>query len=175
MKTTTAWNCGNFTLTHGADVSDDIVPALVEVGLLHLMQRNAGIDKALGIVKMVSGKPVRSKTKRVDVPFSDDIAQALADVLQSFTVKIGEIESKVAVATGVSRYDRDAASVYKFSEERKIASAIESETDADALPKLTRIWAAVGKPADSPTHGEDGEFSPEYLAAIRARRAQVGV
>jgi hypothetical protein len=157
MKLEAKWNLGNFGVRISKDVTETELEELAQVGLLHNAQRAKGIDEALGIISKVNGKNVRSKLTRIDIPYSPAIAEKLKAVLDV----IGEAE--------LVEYQREAASL-KYRDAKEIAGRHESKGDLEEW-----LLDKVGFAGD--THGEDGEFSQEMLAAVHgfAKAALAGI
>jgi hypothetical protein len=179
-KVTSKWNCGNFTLEHSAEVPEEMVDALLSVGLLHVVQRDVRIDRILGVMQMDSdGKwkptlgPDKKRLRRAEVDFDEVKATAFTSSLTEYEVG----EKKLAVATVASEYTRTEADS-KFVFETKLLTKHESADDLEEWLAQDFIVDPATKirydaPAYAgPTHGEDGEFA---IDALRNARAKVRV
>lgn len=167
MKLNTVWNCGNFTLEHVAEVGDKLRDVLAGIGLRSVCQRNPEIDKVLGGFETVGGKSVRRKAyKRGDVAFSPGLAARLA--ASFFHIRAEGIELDVATQ---ARLYVPTDSDPKFSEEREIMARHESKSGDASAPgpeQELAVWLGATVGFEGSSHGEDGEFSLEALAAVRS-------
>lgn len=157
----TAWNLGNFTVGLVADVSDEIRDRLSNLGLKYLGLRNTEIDKILGGFETIGGKQKRRKDwKRNEVEYSDVLAAALAKSFESLELPVLDGEEnapKIATVAEVVKYERETAAI-KYRDAKAVLVRHESANDLEAWAK-----AKFGFAGD--THGEDGEYSGELLAA----------
>ncbi len=173
MKIETTWNSGTFTLAHSAEVEEALLPTLAAFGLRYLVQRNSGHDKALGAFttdKSLADKPKgdgpwrRKDWKRSTVEYTDALARKLEGVYAK--AKLSEDEDgeavELPVTTVASRYDGAAKAEPKFAREKK--KFAEKESTAAGLEAWLKAFAGY----TGATHGEDGEYAVEALAAAKA-------
>ena len=168
-KVTTEWNLGNFTVALSADVTDDAFAKFANRGALHLGQRNSEVDVILGIVTVdEKGKKVRSKITRTDVPYSPTLAEKLAASFARMEVADGV---PIDFDVRVTAYDRE-DSVSKEARDMALRSLNKHESAGDL-----EEWLASAAKYTGDTHGADGEFHPEAIAAVlplaRARIAEI--
>lgn len=157
MKTVKAqWNSGNFSLKHEAEVTDEQYAVLADRGLLWEMQRNREHDIVIGTYKKVGKKRVKVCT-RIEVPYSDDLAVKLNAVYGAAEIAEG---MSIAINTVITEYQRETAALM-YRDAKAVLVRHESANDLEA-------WAKAKFGFAGETHGEDGEYSPELLAATHA-------
>jgi hypothetical protein len=180
-KINITWNSGNFALNHEVELTDSQLREAAAKGILWHAQRNREQDVVLGAFTKVNGKTKRREGwKRIDVPYSTDMAQKLSAVFSKIVLVDADDEKKqpevaVDVLTTVSEYDRESGGDYKFT--REIAKLGEKESNDTLETWLAGETFSAGtlgtlkcKPYVGPTHTEDGEaFHPDALAECRAR------
>lgn len=160
MKIDKEWNLGNFTIALTAEVNEEVANKLKSLGLLYLGQRNSEVDKILGGFEKKGDKNVRKVGwKRGDVEYTDALATALAKSFAS--LKLDDAVNIPCEAI-VVRYDGAAKAEPKFAREKK--KFVEKESTAEGLA----AWLAKFAGYTGATHGDDGEYSVDALAAAKA-------
>lgn len=174
MKIETTWNSGTFTLAHSADIPEEMIPIVLAFGVRQIVQRNSKHDKVLGAFttdralahKPKGDGPWRKKDwTRGSVEYTDALARQLEGVYSK--IKLSEDEDGEAVelpiTTVASRYDGAIKAEPKFArEKKKFAEKESSEAGLEAWLKSFVGYTGA-------THGEDGEYSTEALAATKIK------
>lgn len=161
-KIETKWACGNFevklVVVVDAPNPTEKEIALFQAGVRWFGQRNSEVDKILGGFETVDGKSKRKAGfKRNDVPYSAELAAKLKASFESLEYAEGQT---LAESVEVGEYVRDVAEA-KYDNER--AAMLRHEQKGDLEEWLEKV---IGFKGD--THGDDGEYHPHALAAIRA-------
>lgn len=162
-KVTTEWNLGNYNVSLTAEVSEEVFQICANYGARWLGQRNTEVDKILGAFTQKDGKDVRIPGwKRSEVGFDEGLARKLEKSFAELSFPKDGENAAVAVAfdVAISEYIREAKAL-KYTEEKEIAGRHESKGDLEE-------WLSGTVKYDGDTHGEDGEYAPAMLSAIRA-------
>lgn len=157
-KITTESTLGNYKAIVSVNADEALQEKLLPLGLKYVLQRQTTIDKILGaFVTDADGKAKRkNKWTRNSVDYSADMASKLRSGLSTLAMPD---ETNLTVDAEIFEYVREVAES-KFTSEKAAMSRHESANDLEA-------WLAekIGYAGES--HGEDGEFHPDALRAIR--------
>lgn len=157
-KITTESTLGNYKAIISVNADDTLQEKLLPLGLKYVLQRQTTIDKTLGAFTVVDGKAKRkSGWKRNDVEYTEAVAKELHTALSTLAMPD---ESNLAVEAEIVEYIREVKEA-AFTSEKAAMSRHESANDLES-------WLADKIGYDGDTHGDDGEYHPAALAAIRA-------
>ena len=159
MKITTESTLGNYKAIISVDANEALQAKLLPLGLKYVLQRQTNIDKVLGAFTMDANGKAKRKDKwtRNSVDFETAMASKLKSALSTLAMPD---ESTLAVDAEVLEYIREVAES-KFTVEKAIMLRHESEAN-DLEEWLTGKIGYAGE-----SHGEDGEYHPDALRAVR--------
>lgn len=163
MKIEVKSNYGNFDYRLTAEVGDSVnaeTVSLCKQGLLNIAYRVAGsaVDKALGVKERKAVNYSEADAERINAAVSGKLKE-----LEAKDSTLKALEMSFAV-TGEHEWGATVES--KFTEEKKLAERHES---ADDLEEWLEGRCGYG----GQTHGEDGEYHPAMLAAIRVYKIRM--